>query len=279
MITRKITFSAAILIVVGVRGLSAPVCLYAASLDPTEISALFHEANDLFQQADKLADTNPEEANSLYQKSVMRLERIVNEGGIENGKLYYNIGNIYFRMKDIGRAILNYRRAEQYIPNDTNLHQNVAFARSVRTDQIEEKQQTQILQVLFFWHYDFSVKTRWLLFCLSFAMLWICASVNLFLRKSLLKWSVIVLMMLSVLFAGSLIIEQIHLQKTVPGVVISSEVIARKGNSESYDKSFKDPLHAGTEFTVIEKRGTWFQIELLDSRTCWVPASDVELVR
>ena len=53
-------------------------------------------------------------------------------------------------MKDIGRAILNYRRAEQYLPNDTNLHQNIAFAKTLRIDQIEDKQQTQILQILFF---------------------------------------------------------------------------------------------------------------------------------
>ena len=279
MRTRTIKLIVAIVMVGCVWGLSAPFCESAASLDPTEISALFHEANELFQQANTLAETNPEEAQSLYQQAVMRFERIVDEGGIDNGKLYYNIGNIYFRMHDIGRAILNYRKAAQYIPNDTNLHQNLTFARSRRTDQIEEQQQTKILQILFFWHYDLSTKVRWLLFCVFFAMIWIFASVKLFVRKSSITWFMTMSVILAVLLATSLGIEHIHVRQTVPGVVISPEIIARKGNSESYEPSFRAPLHAGTEFTVIEKRADWFHIELSDSRTCWVPASDIELVR
>ncbi|MEZ4551129.1 MAG: hypothetical protein R2860_12620 [Desulfobacterales bacterium] len=49
-------------------------------------------------------------------------------GNVENGKLYYNIGNIYFKTKDIGRFILNYKKAEQYIGNDINYAKNLAFA-------------------------------------------------------------------------------------------------------------------------------------------------------
>jgi hypothetical protein len=83
----------------------------------------------------------------------------------------------------------------------------------------------------------------------------------------------------SVLLAGSLLFEYLMLQKSIPGVIITQEVVARKGNSESYKKSFKDPLHAGTEFNLLKHRGNWLQVELPDARTCWLPATDVELVR
>ena len=43
--------------------------------------------------------------------------------------------------------------------------------------------------------------------------------------------------------------------------------------------SFKKPLHAGTEFVLVEKRKKWYQIELPDSRRCWMPAKGVELIR
>ncbi len=244
-----------------------------------EISRLFHEANSLFAEADKLAVSDPEKATALYKKSILRFDRIIKEGGIENGKLYYNIGNIYFRTKDIGRAILNFRRAEQYIGNDVNLQQNLEFARNTRKDQIEEKQQTKILKTLFFWHYDFAAKTRLILFTVSFILLWIFSIWYIFIKKSFFKWSISITAAMSVLFAGSLLIDYVSLQKSIPGVIISQEVVARKGNSESYKKSFKDPLHAGTEFKLIEHRGNWLQVELPDARTCWLPASDVELVR
>ena len=71
----------------------------------------------------------------------------------------------------------------------------------------------------------------------------------------------------------------IHLNRVRPGVIISSKVIARKGNSNTYEPSFKKSLHSGTEFTLIEKSENWYQIELSDSRKCWVPEKDIEFVR
>jgi len=209
----------------------------------------------------------------------MRYERIVKEGNIGNGKLFYNMGNIYFRIKDIGRAILNYRRAQRYIPNDPNLKQNLDYARSIRMDRIEEKQKTQILKTLFFWHYDLSTQTRVYIFTFSFILLWFLAMVRLFIHKSFIVWFLVVTALFSTLFAGSLFSEAIYLSRIRPGVIISSQVIARKGNSDTYEPSFKEPLHSGTEFTLTEKRGTWYQIELSDSRKCWVPEKDIEFVR
>jgi tetratricopeptide (TPR) repeat protein len=251
---------------------------YADDLDSAQISDLYSQAKEFFRQANSKS-ISASEAMSLYKKSAMRYERLIKEGGIENGMIYYNLGNIYFRMNDIGRAILNYRRAEQYIPNDTNLKQNLNYARGKRIDTIEEKQETKVLKTLFFWHYDFSVKTRIMLFTLFFAIIWICAGFRVFFKRPFLFWCMTVSIMISILFSGSLIAEEFILKKTRPGVILSQETTARKGNSETYEPSFKEPLHAGTEFTLIEERGEWYQIELPDSRTCWVSSYDVELVR
>ncbi len=251
----------------------------ASNLDTSQIADLYSQAKDLFRKANELAATAPAEAKDLYGKSAMRFERIIREGGIQNGKLYYNLGNVYFRIKDIGRATLNYRRAEQYIPNDPNLKQNLAYAREKRLDEIDEKQQTKVLKTLFFWHYDLSTKTRVTAFAVCFMLLWIFAGVRIFTDKSFVGWCIASSLILSLLFAGSLVADELHLRTSRPGVIISHEVVARKGNSETYEPSFKDPLHSGTEFTLLEDRGNWYQVELSDSRKCWVPSKGVELVR
>lgn len=251
----------------------------AVSPDKTRISELYHEANELFLQANELSTQSPESARALYEKSALRYERIIREGGVKNGKLYYNLGNSYFRIKDIGRAILNYRRAEQYIPDDPNLGQNLEYARGKRLDEIEEKQETKVLKTLFFWHYDLSTKARVIIFTISFIILWSSAAVRIFFKKPFLKYCAVVSIILSIFLAGSLTAEEISFRKNRPGVIISNEVIARKGNSMTYESSFKEPLHSGTEFTLIEERTGWYRIELADSRTCWIPSNDVELVR
>ncbi|MGD9158068.1 MAG: tetratricopeptide repeat protein [Desulfobacteraceae bacterium] len=250
----------------------------AEELDRTTVTDLYSQAKELFRQANSKS-INTDEAMSLYKKSAMRYERIIKEGSIENGMIYYNLGNIYFRMNDIGRAILNYRRAEQYMPNDTNLRQNLKYAREKRIDKVEEKQETKVLKTLFFWHYDISVKTRIMLFTIFFAIVWISAGFRLFFKKPFLFWCTLVSALISVLLSGSLVTEEFILKKTRPGVILSTETTARKGNSETYEPSFKEPLHAGTEFTLIEDRGDWYHVELSDSRTCWVSSGDVELVR
>jgi hypothetical protein len=247
-------------------------------LTRTEILDLFHQAKELFRQADQAAGSNPQKAESLYRQAAMRYESIVTKGGIQNGKLYYNIGNVYFRIKDIGRAILNYRRAEQYIPNDPNLRQNLSYVRNFRKDKIEEKQETKVFKTLFFWHYDLSTKTKIILFSIIFCILWIVAGIRLFFKYSILGWGFLTVIVVTVMIGGSLLAEIVTLQREIPGVIIDTEVVARKGNSENYAPSFTEPLHAGSEFNLLEKRENWFYIELPDSRTCWVPEKSVGLV-
>lgn len=259
-------------------GCSSPAILEAATGE-ADVWNLYRQAVETFREADTFAETDPDKAQGLYRKAVMRFERMVSECDIHNGRLYYNIGNGYFRIRDIGRAILNYRRAQLYIANDGNLQQNLDFARAIRIDNIEEKQETRILKTLFFWHYDLSTRARVSIFSCSFMLLWIVAIVRVFYRRPFTIWCICIAATASLLFAASLLTEHIWLQKTRPGVVISAETTARKGNSETYEPSFREPLHAGTEFVLIESRGDWYHIELPDSRKCWVSGMDVELIR
>lgn len=250
-----------------------------AELNDTEIADLFSQGKEFFRQANEIAASKPQDARDLYRKAALRFERISREGGVQNGKLYYNIGNAYFRMNDFGRAILNYRRAEQFIPNDPNLQQNLESARKRRTDRIEEQQRTKVLKTVFFWHYDLSARTRSTIFTIAFLILWGCAAARLFFPRPFLKWVIGVSAALSVFFLASILVEHSNLRKHRPGVILAQEVIARKGDSETYQPSFKEPLHAGTEFTLVEDRGEWLHLELIDSRRCWIPSKAAGLVR
>lgn len=249
------------------------------SLTESEIADLFSQGKNLFREANDTAAKDAAAARDLYQKAALRFERIAQEGGIENGKLYYNIGNAYFRMKDIGRAILNYRRAELYTPNDTNLQQNLAYALQRRQDVIEVEAQRKVMETLFFWHYDISASTRAWTFAVAFASAWGFAALLLFLPRPWIKWCAGIAAVLAVMLLASLIVEAGTTGKVRNGVIIADSSIARKGDSESYEKSFQDPLHAGTEFELLEDRGNWLNIALADGRQCWLPSADVEMVR
>jgi hypothetical protein len=62
------------------------------------------------------------------------------------------------------------------------------------------------------------------------------------------------------------------------GVITVEEVTARRGDSESYESSFQEPLHEGTEFRLLDERSGWYFIEVGDDNRGWIPSTSAELI-
>jgi tetratricopeptide (TPR) repeat protein len=256
----------------------APAAYAGASLSGIEKKELYSQGTEYFHQAAEISDSDPAAARDLYAKTLLRFERLVHEGGVKNGKLFYNIGNIHFLLHDIGRAILNYLRAEHYIPNDPNLAKNLAYARSMRQDKLDSKDEEKILQTLFFFHYDLGTHARLILFAIFYASFWTFAGIRIFTRRPFTRWGLGVTLLFTLLFGASLFMDSRQSAMGHAGVILDPEVTGRQGDAESYQPSFEEPLHGGTEFTLLEDRGAWWQIELPDGRSSWIPAKRGELV-
>ena len=59
-------------------------------------------------------------------------------------------------------------------------------------------------------------------------------------------------------------------EQTIYGVVVLDAVEARKGNSESYEAAFTEPLSEGSEFVVFEERADWLHIHIPGLDTAWI---------
>ena len=73
-----------------------PLAAAAQSLPADEAETLLMEATQFFDQANQAAETNLENARALYDKAILRFERLRSEGGIANGRLFYNLANAYW---------------------------------------------------------------------------------------------------------------------------------------------------------------------------------------
>lgn len=248
------------------------------ALSRDRIEERLEAGQDAYRRAVELDRTDPAAAKDYYRKAILNFESIAEEGGIDNGRLYYNIGNAWFRLGDLGHAILNYRRAMLYTPGDPNLLQNLEFARSRRISRIEPGQSEKVFKTLFFLHYDVPARVRAMIFASAFVLLWALASLHIFHRRHWVRIAIGAAAAVSVLTAVSLAVERISLRSSPPGVVVAGEVTARKGDAETYQPTFTEPLHAGTEFELVEKRGDWWYIELEDGVRCWITAASGELV-
>ncbi len=259
-------------------GVTTNVEAAARGLSGDQLYALLNEANTAFQQANAAAKT-PDKATELYRRAILLYEKIIDQGGIRNARLYYNLGNAYFLTDDIGRAILNYRRALRLDSADVNVRNNLAFARSQRLDKVGVQTEKRVLQTLFFWHYDFSLGTRLFLACLFFAGLCIGAIVMVWRGRGPVASTMAVLGgLLCLCFLISVVVEARERSTRLGGVITASEIVARQGDGPNYAPSFKEPLHAGTEFELLDRRPGWFHIELSDGSRAWVPDTAAEII-
>jgi len=249
-----------------------------AKLPKEKTYMLFSQANDAFRQANSIREDS-QKAQKLYEKAILSYEKIIDEGKIESAGLYYNLANAYFLKGDLGRAILNYRRAEKLDSADANIKKNLSFARSRRIDKVELKTEKRVLQTLLFWHYDFALKAKFVLTCLFFAAGCISLTVTIwFGRTAPATITATITGLLMLCFLGSVVVEVNTQANRICGVITAEEVIARQGDGQNYAPSFKEPLHTGTEFDLLESRTNWLHIKLADDTDTWIPDHSADLI-
>lgn len=249
-----------------------------AKLSKDEVYLAFTQANDAFAQANQIAD-NTEQAQTFYRQAKAGYERIIETGEVHNAKLYCNLANSYLLTDDLGRAILNYRRAQRLDSSNPDIHKNLNFARSKRTDQFTITARKKIMERLFFWHYDFSMKIRFVIGGICFAVFCMWLGFRLW----IVKWPAVmpvccVTALVAAVMIISVAVEQYALSTHRSGVIIAESVIARQGDGENYPKSFNEPLGAGVEFDVIEQRPGWLHIRLSNDQDTWIPAPSAEFI-
>ncbi len=248
-----------------------------AALSHGEAYAVFHEANALFRRANEAEDEAT--ARELYEQAILGYERVICEAGIDNAGLYYNLANAYLLKGDLGRAILNYRRAEVLDPSNPDIRKNLTFARSRRADQIPVRARRRVLERLFFWHYDFSVKARFVVACVAFGLMCLALAVRLwFGRVGGMLTTAAILAVVTVAMAASVGVDEYARRHLRSGVIVAESVVARQGDGTTYAEAFKEPLHAGTEFDLIERRPGWWHIELADGNRAWIPDQAAALI-
>ncbi|MHC4617262.1 MAG: tetratricopeptide repeat protein [Planctomycetota bacterium] len=248
-----------------------------AGLPKDELYNLFTRANEAFRSANSAVSDS--QRQQLYEKAILTFEKIINDGQIRNARLYYNLANTYLLKGNLGRAVLNYRRAEKLDQADPDIRKNLSFARSRRLDKVKVQTEKRVLQTLFFWHYDFSIKTKFVITCVCFAILCISLTVMIWLgRNPPGTVAAVIAALLVVLFLVSVVAETREQASKICGVITADEVIAHQADWENSPPSFKEPLHAGTEFDLMEHRPGWFHIRLADDSDGWIPDTAAELI-
>ena len=234
---------------------------------------IFQEGIHLYQKADSIKIEDADSANIIYGRAASRFEFLAQKEEVTNGWLYYNLGNTYFMMGEIGKAIYNYRRAEKYLFGNKDLNNNLNYAKTFVQDTYDKNVKSGYHDLI-----D-QVKSipSWikiLIFVLLYGSFWLLISHPLKKRITpFYKWPV-----LAILIPVTFILLLSITDNRKHGVILKDGIIAKKGNSLVYEDAFYGGLHQGTEFTLKEQRDNWLKIELIDGKIGWIDASDAGII-
>ncbi|MFM9958004.1 MAG: hypothetical protein ACKVZJ_07995 [Phycisphaerales bacterium] len=272
--------------------ISAAACIGLALLSnaraldvPSESNeALLASASSAFAAGARAAAENPANASSALAPAVNAYRRLIDERGLHSAGLHYNLGNALYLSNDIGRAVLAYRRAQHLDAALPGLGSNLAAARAKvgfkgATGSGGSGEMGAASAVA--WHTLIPRPARLWLAAGSVGAFWFVLMLRLIRRPDQSMrpplWLGAACAAIGCLAAGSLWWQQRTEQLTPPGVIVSDRVVGRKGPDElGYEPSFTEPLRAGFEVSVLERRGSWVSVRLSDGRTTWVPAESVE---
>src|SRR5262245_44859866 len=105
--------------------------------------------------ADKTLQSQFEQANEAYFardfKKAIDLYSDLEKRGVRSGDLFYNLGNTYYRLGQVGGAVYYYTKALRYHPRDRDLAANYRYILSKRADKIEEPILSKVYHKLCFW--------------------------------------------------------------------------------------------------------------------------------
>jgi len=238
-------------------------CLASFGQSPKE---LWTEANNNYSKA------NYEDALAGFKK--------IEESGYVSSALYYNMGNTYFKLKQIGKSILYYERALKLDPSDKDALNNLQLAREFTLDRIEEIPDFILNTWIKSINYSFSSDV-W-----GYIALVLLAGVALFLllfkygptlrvRKSSFFASMIFLLFfcISIYFSWS----QKHVYNLKDTAIIIKPVSTIKSSPDNSGNTLFI-LHEGTKVSLLDEIGQWKKIELADGRQGWVSSLDIEVI-
>lgn len=227
--------------------------------------------NESYTAAANLYKQNQfEQAAAVYEKLVAAKQA--------TAEVYFNLGNCYYKQNKLGKAILNYERAQALSPGDEDISLNLRIANSHLVDKIQPVPQLGIVKACG----DF-VGGRscngWRTTAVVF--IWLAAvllSVSLFIGsfKSVVRGVGILLLLVSLGCAWFAHLQGNKVADSGRAVLLTESVYAKSSPDAAGNNSFL--IHEGITFQLLDKVGNWNKIRLSDGKVGWIEAGSFEKI-
>jgi len=211
-----------------------------------------------------------------FEQAAADYEKIITQG-YKTAEVYYNLGNCYYKLNTLNKAIVNYERALKLAPQDEDIQHNLAIANSKVVDKIIP---VPTLAILNAWDNFVSIRSSngWAL--LAVACIWLSLlffAVYLFVGFRKFSFSSGSLFVIASIVFISLAVKQSNKeQQTDAAILMVSNSFVKSAPDANGNDQFM--LHEGVKFEILDRVGDWSKIRLADGKVGWIERSSYEKI-
>ncbi|NVK51858.1 MAG: SH3 domain-containing protein [Flavobacteriaceae bacterium] len=225
-----------------------------------------------------------EKANNLYKEGkyqeAVKLYQEIEATDAVSSALYYNLGNAYYKLNSVANTIYYYEKALLLDPLNTDVKNNLAFAKRMTIDRIEALPQTflQRLNANYLQKLSYNQWALIAVICSFIAailfLLFYASSISIKKRVYFLTsmFSFVLLIATTTIAYNQYQIKQ----SKKYAIVFASKTTVKNAPTINSDEVFE--LHEGTKVTVLDAVDDWKKIKLADGKIGWITANDIKML-
>lgn len=216
-------------------------------------------------------------ANKFYEQghyadAVTAYDKLLASGPVSES-VYFNRGNAYFKLGQVGRAIASYRQAQRLAPRDRDVLANLQFARSRARGGAPyhaDRWRTMLASLTLNEWTLLTCVALWVLFALLALNQW-RPGLKLSLRNFVLGAGI------AAVCFGICLFVSLNVDYLTPSAIVTvGEADVRNGPLEESPGVFK--VRDGTELEVLDTKDNWLQVLDPAQRVGWMRQDQVLLL-
>jgi len=214
-----------------------------------------------------------------YQEAINEYVEILNTG-YENGAIYFNLGNAYYKLGSIGKAILYYEKAKKIIPDDEDINNNLQLANLYIADKI-----TPVPELFYVRYFKSFTKlmspNNWMkVFLALYIILCLTNCGRIVIKKqkvrNFLHKLIFLSAFLTALFLFIMLYSFYELNRHDWAIVMSDKVEVSSSPTEDSTELFS--IHEGTKVKIKRTNEEWIEISLADGKVGWITKDHIEII-
>lgn len=236
------------------------------------ISSAWGNNKEVFEQANEAYKNEKYvEAQDLYLQII--------ENGQVSWALFYNLGNTFYRLNDMPKAILYYEKARKLNPSETIILDNLKIAKNNIEDKSSTFSDSDILsffnKIIYAAHSNtWAILSLVNLFAMAFLIIGTYLLNKVSIKRAFLLLALAFLALSIIMYAFSQI-QKSEFTKS-EAIIMESSVTITSEPKENATNLFI--LHAGSKVEIIETNQDWVKIKYDNDKSGWMHSNQLEII-